>query len=210
MFSMRRYILALPLAVVLVLMATPLMTLASSFSGQVAFGQAQVEPAYDGVTGQEVFVLLPDHASTQSTVTWSPLYLVMYPTNSTTGTLDCTPNNCDHVNVLDPALVASLGLGSVYPTGSISTKYGPFTGGLVKGHDHLIGVDAKGDEHVTKHVFLVMFTPQAVADGAINREITTLDALNAAMSNGDLTAAVDTGLIIHASVVSSATYLSRN
>lgn len=207
---MRRYLLAAPVALLLLLTALPLAALASDFSGQVAFGQAQVEPAYDGVTGEQVFVQLPEHASTQSTAAWSPLYLVMYPTTSTTGMLDCTPNNCDHVNVLDSGLVASLGLTSVYPTGSISTRYGDFSGGLVKGHDHLMGVDAKGHEHVTKHVFLVMFTAQGVADGAMNAEITTLDQMNAAMSSGDITAPVDTGLIIHASVVSSASYLNNN
>lgn len=180
--------------------------LAASNSGQIAFGQAEVEPAYDATTGSEVFLLLPDHAATQATAAWSPLYLTMYPTGSATGTLDCTPQNCDHVNVLDPGLVASLGLQSVYPTGTIDTKFGSFSGGLVKGHDHLIGVDADGETHSTRHVFLVLFTPQGVADGAINQEITTLAQMQAAIAAGDVLAPLDTGLIIHASVVSGATY----
>lgn len=191
------------------LSVVPGVALASDFSGQITFAQAAVEPAYDGTTGQQVFLLLPDNASTESTAAWSPLYLVMYPTSSATGTLDCTPNNCPHVNVLDANLVSSLGLQSVYPTGTISTPFGSFTGGLVKGHDHLIGVDANGQAHITRHVFLVLFTAQGVNDGAINNEITTLSAMNDAIANGDAVAPINTGLIIHASVTSPATYLNR-
>ncbi len=49
------------------------------------------------------------------------------------------------------------------------------------------------------------FTTQGATDGAINTEITTIDQMNAAIANGDVAAPLDTGLIVHASMVSGAT-----
>jgi hypothetical protein len=180
---------------------------ASTATGQVAFGHAQVEPAYDGATGNQIFLGIPSKATTSTSQAWTPLYLPMYPTNSNLGMLDCTPDNCDHVNVLPSGLVSALGLDSVYPEGTISTQYGSFTGGLVKGHDHVTGGRESGSgTPVTRHVFLVLFTPQGVADGAINTELTTDDAISAAIAAGDAVGPIDTGAIVHAAVVSPATF----
>jgi hypothetical protein len=200
---MRRLLSVLITVLAIGVAAIPLTAFAASQSGAISFGQASVEPAYDGTTGQEVFILLPDHAKLQPTAAWSPLYLVMYPTSSTIGTLDCTPDNCDHANVVP----SGLGDTTVYPNGSISTHFGDFTGGIVKGHDHLLGTDAKGHMHVTKHVYFALFTAKAVADGVTNQEITTIDQLNQDIANGYVAEPVDTGLMVHASIVSATTYL---
>ena len=157
-------------------------------SGQVAFGQVTVEPAYDDVTGDLIYLLTPDHApfpSRANARATAPMYLVMYPQGSTVALLNCLPTNCDHVEVVPSGLVEGLGLQSVYPIGTISTKYGSFTGGLVLGHDHLVGVArSHGDFNVAWDVDLVLFTPKGVSDGAINQPLRTLQAVNAAIANG--------------------------
>jgi hypothetical protein len=179
-------------------------------SGQAAFGQVTVEPAYDDMTGDLIYLLTPDHApfpSRANSRATAPMYLVMYPQGSTVTPLNCLPTNCDHVEVLPSGLVEGLGLQSVYPIGTISTKYGSFTGGLVLGHDHLVGVaQTHGDFNVAWDVDLVLFTPQGVDDGAINQPLRTLAAVNAAIANGDAAGPIDAGIVFNCSVTSEATY----
>src|SRR6516164_1947131 len=66
----------------------------------------------------------------------------------------------------------------------------------VKGHDHLVGVPgstkAGGDFNVQWHVLATFFTPQGIADGAMNTRILTLAQLEAAQKSGDVTGFVDT------------------
>jgi hypothetical protein len=208
---MRRWMVALLVSLALTVSLGSAAWADAPVSGQVAFGQATVEPAYDDTTGGLIFLLTPNHApfpSKANPVATAPMYLPMYPTTSTVGVLNCLPTNCDHVQVLPPGLVTALGLQEVYPTGTISTKYGTFTGGLVKGHDHLVGVaNTGGDFNVAWHVYLVLFTPQGVADGAINQELTTLSAVQAAMAAGDAIGPIDSGIIFNCSKVSEAVYL---
>jgi hypothetical protein len=162
------------------------------------------------MTGNLIFLLTPMHVpvpSKANPVAAAPMYIPLYPQNSTVAPLNCLPTNCEHLQVLDSGLVASLGLQSVYPTGTISTKDGTFTGGLVKGHDHLVGVaKTGGDFNVAWHVYLVLFTPQGVSDGAINQHITTLQAMQAAIANGDAVGPIDTPITFNCSIVSAATY----
>ncbi len=179
-------------------------------SGQVAFGQVTVEPAYDDMTGDLIYLLTPNHAPFPSRANpraTAPMYLVMYPQGSTVALLNCLPTNCDHVEVLPSGLVEGLGLQSVYPIGTISTKYGSFTGGLVLGHDHLVGVArSHGDFNVAWDVALVLFTPKGVGDGAINQPLRTLQAVNAAIATGDAVGPIDAGIVFNCSVTSEATY----
>jgi hypothetical protein len=154
------------------------------YSGQRAFGQVTIEPAVDDATGNEIFLLTPNHVPLPSNAApraHAPLYLVLYPAASTidADTLNCQPVNCDHVQTF------------VYP---------------LKGHDHLVGVPHTGDFNVAWDVVLVAFTEQAFADGAINNRILTLDQLNAALAAGD---AIEIGPVtsFNCSITSAATYL---
>ncbi len=205
---MKRILIATLSVLVIALAAVPMTVFAASNTGAHGFGKVSVEPAYDGRSGQEVFILLPDNAKVQPTSAWSPLYLVMYPTSATLGTLDCTPQNCDHANAIPDAVLSSLadeGINTPYSSGSVSTPYGDFTGGLVKGHDHLLTTDTQGHMHVTKHVYFALFTTNSGCDGAWNTEVTTAGQLNSEIANGCIVT-VDTGLMVHASMVSGATY----
>jgi hypothetical protein len=181
-------------------------------SGQVSFGQASVEPAYDDMTGDLIYLLTPNKApfpSKANPIATAPMYLPMYPVGSTVTPLNCLPTNCDHVQVLPSGLVASLGLQSVYPTGTISTKYGSFTGGLVRGHDHLVGVaKTGGDFNVAWHVYLVLFSAHGVTDGAINQPLRTKQAVDAAIASGDAVGPIDAGIVFNCSITSQATYMN--
>src|SRR5579875_419213 len=188
---MKRHLIA-AMAVFVVAGATGGWVLASGFTGQHFYPTAAVEPAYNGQTGQQVFLRIPDKATIDKNAAWSPLYLVMYPPTSKVPMLDCQPTNCNHVEVLDWRLVTSHGLQSVYPKGTVKTTFGKFTGGMVKGHNHI----TTGDSQSVRHVYLVLFTRQGVADGAINRDLVTSDALLEAVARGDVLAPIDAGLAI--------------
>jgi hypothetical protein len=155
------------------------------YSGQRAFGQVTVEPAVDMATGNEIFLLTPDKVPLPSNAALrahAPLYLVLYPTASTIGadTLNCQPDNCDHVQT--------------------------FPAYDLKGHDHLVGVPHTGDFNVAWDVVLVVFTPQAFADGAINSRLLTAAQLNEALTAGDV---IPIGPVtsFNCSITSIATYL---
>jgi len=154
------------------------------YSGQRAFGQATIEPAVDSATGNEIFLLTPDKAPLPSKAApraVAPMYLVLYPEASAidANTLNCQPDNCDHVQTF------------AYP---------------LKGHDHLVGVPHTGDFNVAWAVVLIAFTEQGFADGAINNRILTLDQLNKALGAGDV---VPIGPVttFNCSITSAATYL---
>src|SRR5258708_1636041 len=135
------------------------------YSGQRAFGQVEVEPAGDLATGNEIFLLPPNHAPLPSKAApraHAPLYLVLYPDTSSidASSLNCTPTNCGHLQT--------------WPDYSLL------------GHDHLVGVPHTGDFNVAWDVILVSFTPQGLSGSAIGTRILTLDQLNAAVFAGDV------------------------
>jgi hypothetical protein len=209
---MRRWLFALVAALGLAMSLGPLVHADPIISGQHNFAQQSVEPAYDNTTGALIFLKTPIHVAVpvhSNPKAWAPMYLPMYPTGTTISPLNCTPQNCDHVNVLPPDLVSAFGLSSVYPTGTISTPYGTFTGGLVAGHDHLVGVaKTGGDFNIAWHVYLLLFTPKALTDGAINHELLTLSDIQAAMNSGDLVSQpIDSGIIFNCSIVPESVYL---
>ena len=119
--------------------------------------------------------------------------------------LNCQPDNCDHANVLpfwNPLL------SPWYPNGGATcTQYGLPAGGcaLVIGHDHMVGVPPTGDFNVAWHVTLLVFTPKAFQDGAINVRLLTLQDIEQAMQNGDVFPA-DTPITFNCSIVSSTVY----
>jgi hypothetical protein len=63
-----------------------------------------------------------------------------------------------------------------------------------------------GDFNVAWHVYLVLFTPQGVSDGAINQHIATLQAMQAAIAKGDAVGPIDTPITFNCNIVSAATY----
>jgi hypothetical protein len=156
------------------------------YSGQRHFGQVTVEPAIDDSTGNQIFLLTPDNVPTPSQAaerSHAPLYLPLYPTNSTipANSLNCQPTNCDHSQTFS------------YP---------------VKGHDHLVGMaSTKGDFNVAWDVVVVGFTQKGFADGAIHNRILTLTQLNNALASGDVFA-VNTGFSFNCSITAEATYLN--
>jgi hypothetical protein len=181
-------------------------TVANAQSGQTALGQSTVEPAINYADGSTVFLLTPDKSPFPSKANpraTAPLYIPMYPGSSTIDptSLNCQPSNCDHLNVLPfPA--------PGYPNGGATcTNYGFPAGAcsLVVGHDHLIGVPPTGDFNVAWHVVLVVFTPKAFSDGAINNRILTLREIADAVTNGDAFEA-DTPITFNCSIVSSTVY----
>jgi hypothetical protein len=165
-------------------------------SGERAFGQVTIEPAYDDQTGNVIYLLTPDkspfptHTSNHAV---APLYLVLYPPGSTVGTLNCmgVPGNCpDH-----DAEVAGAG------TSIMPGVYGTDPT-LVPGHDHLVAPPAGGgDFNVAWEVVEVLFTNSAAA----NTHLTTEAAIEAAVASGDAIE-VDLGFAFHCSVVAGSAY----
>lgn len=154
------------------------------YSGMRAFGQVTVEPAVDSATGNEIFLLTPNHAPLPSKAAQrahAPLYLVLYPTASTidANILNCQPTNCDHAQTFG------------YP---------------LKGHDHLVGMPHTGDFNVAWDVILVAFTPKGFADGAINHRILTLDEINTALAAGEVMK-IGPVTSFNCSITSETTYL---
>jgi len=66
---------------------------------------------------------------------------------------------------------------------------------------------AGGDFNVQWHVLATFFTPQGIADGAMNTRILTLAQLEAAQAKGDVTGFVDTHIYFDCSVVASPVYM---
>ncbi len=185
--------------------------MASAFSGQRAFGQSTVEPAYDDANGSVVFLLTPNGApfpSKSNPRAWAPMYIPLYPTTSTIDptTLNCQPTNCDHLNVLPfPA--------PDYVNGGATCEQFGFPAGacsLVAGHDHLVGIASTGgDFNVAWQVHLIVFTPKAFADGAVNRHLTTLDDLfgeDGVVTTGDAIE-IPTAIVFNCNRVSERVYL---
>lgn len=178
-------------------------------SGQRTFGQVEIEPAIDSANGNTVFLLTPlksPFPSKANKVATAPMYLPMYPLNSTVSAfeLNCQANNCDHVNVLP---FPSLDYGAL--PGS-DPRCMDFNGGApcspVKGHDHLVGIASTGgDFNVAWHVQLVVFTPAAFLDGKINTRIKTLSQLQALLASKDVIL-VDTPVTFNCSSTSERTY----
>jgi len=142
--------------------AMPASATSTWYSGMRAFGQVTVEPAVDYSTGNQIFLLTPNNVPTPSHAAQrahAPLFLTLYPDQSTipANSLNCQPTNCNHAQV--PG---------------------------IKGHDHLVGkASTHGDFNVAWDVILVIFTPQGIADGAINNRILTLTALNDVVAKQD-------------------------
>jgi len=163
-----------------------------------------VEPAVNDVTGSQVFLITPNHApffdgtgtASPSFKNSAPLYLVTYPLQSTVD-VGADPLNCYTEGFFDSRL-------------PYNCDHAQIPG--IKGHDHLVGVPgsqkAGGDFNVQWHVVATFFTPQGIADGAMNTRILTLTQLQAAEASGDVTPPMDTGIYFYCSVVSGSGYMA--
>ena len=199
------------LAVALVVAAAPSIARASVVpwqSGMRAVGNgATIEPAVNDTNGSQVFLITPNN---------SPFY------DGSANPSAPPPPPFNHVNA--PLYLVTYPLASTVDTAAPLNCYteGFFTAGLpyncnhaqipgVKGHDHLVGVPgstkAGGDFNVQWHVLATFFTPQGIADGAMNTRILTLAQLEAAQAKGDVTGFVDTHIYFDCSVVASPVYM---
>jgi hypothetical protein len=190
-----------------VLSATPSGATSSSSlpwqTGMRAIGNgATIEPAINDTNGTQTFLITPSHSPFYqgsapppppfSNVS-APLYLVTYPLQSTVDT--SSPLNCYTEGFFDPSL-------------PYNCDHAQIPG--IKGHDHLVGVPgsqkAGGDFNVQWHVLATFFTPQGIADGAMNTRILTLSQLEAEQTAGDVSPFTDTGIYFDCSVMSGAAY----
>ena len=199
------------LAVALVVAAAPSIARASVVpwqSGMRAVGNgATIEPAVNDTNGSQVFLITPNN---------SPFY------DGSANPSAPPPPPFNHVNA--PLYLVTYPLASTVDTAAPLNCYteGFFTAGLpyncnhaqipgVKGHDHQVGVPgstkAGGDFNVQWHVLATFFTPQGIADGAMNTRILTLAQLEAAQAKGDVTGFVDTHIYFDCSVVASPVYM---
>lgn len=200
--------------------APPEVTETPFYSGQTAFGQATVEPAFDDQTGNTIFLLTPNGAPLPSkppAAAQAPMYIPVYPLSSaiSPGNLDCQTGaatgigNCTHLQVLpfyDPAYDAN----AADADGS-SKACQDFNAGspctVYLGHDHLVGVASTGgDFNVAWHVELVVFTPKAFGDGAINTRITTLNQLDGLIASGDVASPAPTPIVFNCQRVAKTVY----
>jgi hypothetical protein len=187
-----RLVIACALGIAAALAASPALA-AGLPTGETRLGQSLIEPAYDDITGNIIYLLTPEkspfptHTSTHAV---APLWLVEYPVGSTVGTLNCMgiPGNCpDHDGAVAGA--AASVVPSVYGAGTI-------------GHDHLVAPPGhQGDFNVAWEVIEVLFTNKAAA----NTHLTTLAAVNNAIANNNAIT-FDLGFAFHCSVVSAAAY----
>ena len=153
----------------------------STPSGQRFLGQSVLEPVYnDEQAGEIGYIKQPENAPQPVNANpraWAPFYLVVYPVTSTvasTTTLLCQHlpvDNCPtHGNGI--AALAQAQEPDVYGAG-------------VAGHDHLMDFPGGPDFNIAWEPTVVLFTPQGVADGAVNQHILTDAQISVAVSSGD-------------------------
>jgi hypothetical protein len=200
---MRRLVYLAPLVASAALMMSATATAATSAaagtlpSGETTFGQTTIEPAYNDATGTIVYLSTPRNATTNpNSHDTAPIYLPVYPSGSTVGTLNCEDlpvDNCpDHgplVASIAQSYASANGFGSVYADG-------------VLGHDHLIGLPPSGDFNIDWEPVLVLFMSIAAAD----EHPTTLGQIEALESAHEVALLPLPPATFHCSVVPAAVY----
>jgi hypothetical protein len=152
----------------------------SSPSGQRFLGQSVLEPVYnDEQAGEIGYIMQPLNVSQPvhaSMVAWAPFYVVVYPVGSTVPatTLQCQHLPVDNCPTNGPRIAA------------FAVANEPFVYGAgVAGRDHLMDFPGGPDFNVNWDPIIVLFTPQGVADGAINEHVLTDAEISKLVSNGD-------------------------
>ncbi len=188
---------ALAIAIVPMVLGAPMARAGGSLpTGEMQVGQSTVEPAYNDVNGNLVYLLTPNQAPfpvVSNPIASAPIYIVVYPGASGVGTLNCMglPGNCpDHDGEIAGAA-----------TTIMPGVYGPDPRGVL-GHDHLLAPPASGgDFNIAWHVWIVLFTN---ADAA-KQHLTTLDGVTAALTAGNAIK-VDAGFAFMCAVVPAVVY----
>lgn len=147
-------------------------------SGERVFGQVAIEPAYNDINGDLVYLLTPMHAPFHANEhAVSPLYIVMYPTSaSDVGTMNCAHQPADNCPDHGPEL-AGLAMATVPEV----------YGGGVWGHDHLGDMPPApkskggGEFNVAWEPVVVLFTNAEAA----NTHVTTDAQIDALVDSGD-------------------------
>jgi hypothetical protein len=173
-------------------------------SGEVTVGHTTIEPAYNDANGQMVYLSTPSGVQVNANShDVAPIYMPVYPVGSSVGTLNCedqtaaTTENCPDHGPLLAGLVESI---AAHMGSSV------YSGGVL-GHDHILGVPSTGgDWNVDWLPVIVVFTPQAVTDGAINAPITTVAELDSLVANNDVIEVPLPPATFHCAVVSAAVY----
>lgn len=195
----------------LFLAAVAILGVASAFaqSGGVVLGHSIIEPAFDDMTGNPVFILETQKSpfpSASSPTAAAPLYAVLYPVQSSVpaNMLDCQPTTCDHDNVM---MGINTNYGALDP--SICVQFTPIHipyCSALKGLNILLGIaQTGGDFNVPWHVKFVIFTDQGFEDHAYNTYITKLDQINSLQNSGDVTV-MDAPITFNCAPVSETTY----
>jgi len=165
-------------------------------SGEVQLGRSYIEPAYDDMTGDMIFLLTPLGAPFPSKANQhaiSPLYLIVYPTSAGgfVGTMNCQHLGGDNCPDHGPEIA-----------GAAATIMPSVYGAGVWGHDHLVDAPGGSEFNVAWQVHLMLFTNSAAA----NNHITTEEEMDDAIKNGDLVDAVPDVTVFNCSVVSARTF----
>ena len=182
---------------VMVALVAAMPAVASSVpSGERHHGQVTIEPAYDDVSGQLIYLATPDKSPFPTHTNWhavAPLYLVVYPASAADlGPFNCAgnPGNCPDHDWIFAGMATTL-FPAVYGTNPL----------LVPGHDHLVaGPASGGDFNVAWQVIPVLFT----GNGPVTH-ITTEAALEAAKDAGIVEEEAPV-VTFHCSVVSAVPY----
>ena len=166
-------------------------------TGEVQLGKSFIEPAYDDMTGNMIFLLTPLGAPfpvKANNHAVSPLYLIVYPMSAadSVGTMNCMHPGGDNCPDHGPEIAgAAMAL----------DRFGVYTDG-VWGHDHLVDAPGGSEFNVAWQVHVLLFaTPDAA-----NNHITTEEEMDAAIDAGDLYEAIPNVTIFNCSVVPFKTF----
>jgi hypothetical protein len=171
---------------------------ADSFpSGQRQIGQAIVEPAY-AQDGTFTYLMSPINASDSgANRAMSPVYIVVYPTDvsTTIGPVNCFHQPEDNCPEHGPGITA-------FAQANMPNTYKP---NGVYGHDHIVVSHPDSDSpnfSVTRLPIVALFT----TPNAAFEHITTLEKLNAAVSDGRVKLFPLAPAAFHGSTVSAAVF----
>jgi hypothetical protein len=164
-------------------------------SGERILGNTTLEPGYDDMTGQIVYMITPNHVPVPlhaNLKAQEDFFVVVYPTSSTVGTLNCMHKPVDNCPDHGPAVAAA----------AIQARPSVYSQGVL-GHDHVFHTPGPpgGEFNANWVVKLVLFTSQKAA----NRHLTTRDQIMAAQQQGDVVI-LDTPISFLCAVVPAAIY----
>lgn len=145
-------------------------------SAEIPSGERQVkggvvEPVYNDETGKIGFVLTPKKAPMKANErAWAPIYIPVYPTGSTVGTLLCQHQPTENCPTHGDGVA-----------GAAAQLEPSVYGGGVLGHDHLLDFPGGADFNIAWEPVLVLFTSKAAA----NEHLTTDAQIQAAVDRKD-------------------------